>query len=53
MMLFDKILEDIEKNGGNEELVREINEALRTGYISNVRFHKVHEISEEIDIIPD
>lgn len=35
MMLFDRMFEDTEKNGGNEELVSEINEALRTGYISH------------------
>ena len=35
MMLFDRIFEDNKKNGGNEELVSEINEVLRTGDIGH------------------
>ena len=35
MMLFDRIFEDNEKNGGKEKLVSEINDALKTGYISH------------------
>ena len=35
MMLFDYIIEDNKKNGGSDELVNEINEALATGYISH------------------
>ena len=35
MMLFDYIIEDNKKNGGSDELVSEVNEALKTGYISH------------------
>jgi hypothetical protein len=35
MMLFDRIFEENKKNGGKEELIKEINEALKTGYISH------------------
>ena len=35
MMLFDRIFEDNEKNGGKDELISEINKALETGYISH------------------
>lgn len=35
MMLFDRIFEENQKHGGKEELIKEINEALKTGYISH------------------
>ena len=35
IMLFDRIFEENEKNGGKVELIEEINEALKTGHISH------------------